>query len=214
MSLPGITTTTTVIIIITLLQLPHPTSGDNHSGRSKRGLIHIASEEQPADERTLSAPPTALSWYYNYGSKPTPAIDSLEFVPMLWGAPSPSEEHYNFTTDVLALIRGQSGTAPPVRAVLGFNEPDMPRSVGGSDMAPALAADLWRAHIQPLAGHDAKLGAPAVASTPQGKAWLAEFFEKCADCSGNSFPPSPPPVLLSVVLGNRINKIKKKKRGK
>lgn len=131
---------------------------------SKRGLVHIASDDHPNDDSIWITPPTTLTWYYNYNSRPTSSLSSgnLSFVPMLWG------DHNNtFVEDV----RGQED----VKWVLGFNEPDMGSNVGGSDITPVRAAELWKRDIEPLKRVGKELGAPAVSGSSTGMSWLKEF---------------------------------------
>lgn len=81
---------------------------------------------------------------------------------MLWG------DHDNtFVKDVREM-----GDA--VKYVLGFNEPDMGREVGGSEISVARAVFLWRRDIEPLAGDGKALGAPGVSGSPAGMKWLKE----------------------------------------
>ncbi|KAI5814408.1 hypothetical protein BZA77DRAFT_339132 [Pyronema omphalodes] len=145
---------------------------------SKRGLIFIPALSNSGS--TLGNNPGRLSWYYNYHSRPLPnsPTSNLEYVPMLWGAPHPGQDFY---ADVSSLPQ-----LP--RYILGFNEPDMPRSVGGSDISPGHAAALWRQHIQPWAARGVKLGAPAIASTPNGRQWLRDFLGACSGCTIDFLP--------------------------
>lgn len=148
---------------------------------SKRGLIQVSSTKS-SDDSTLTSSPSSLSWYYNYKTTPTDNI-GLEFVPMLWGPP---EGNYNFTAEVVGLLRGGKVS---VKYVLGFNEPDMTGTFGGSDMTPSRAAELWKSEIEPLAAQGVKLGAPGISGSQTGKAWLKEFFGACKNCTGSC--PSP-----------------------
>ncbi|KAG0136427.1 glycosyl hydrolase catalytic core-domain-containing protein [Tuber indicum] len=144
---------------------------------SKRGLVHIPSSDHPGDDSIWITPPTTLTWYYNYGSRPSSSLSSgnLSFVPMLWG------DHKNtFVEDV----RGQKG----VKWVLGFNEPDMGSNVGGSNIRPERAAELWKRDIEPLKGDGKELGAPSISGSPTGMRWLKEFFKACNGCSVDFIP--------------------------
>lgn len=67
-----------------------------------------------------------------------------------------------------------------------FNEPDLPEQ---ANLSPALAAQLWKDHVEPLAG-SAKLVSPAVTNglkldngTSMGVPWLKEFLDACAGCT-------------------------------
>lgn len=61
-------------------------------------------------------------------------------------------------------------------------------SVGGSDIAPERAAELWRTNIEPLASDGVRLGAPGVSSAPDGIKWLQSFFAACAGCTVDFIP--------------------------
>jgi len=151
-----------MFLILLLLLLLTPIIAQAAS--SKRGLVHVTANGHPSDDSIWITPPTTLTWYYNYGSRPTSSLSSgnLSFVPMLWG------DHNNtFVEDV----RGQED----VKWVLGFNEPDMGSDVGGSNILPARAAELWKRDIEPLKRNGKELGAPAVSGGPTGTSWLKEF---------------------------------------
>lgn len=59
-----------------------------------------------------------------------------------------------------------------------FNEPD---NAGQSNIAPAAAAALWKANIQPYAGK-VKLVGPAV-TNGGGVQWLQQFMGNCTGCT-------------------------------
>ncbi|RPB01179.1 hypothetical protein L873DRAFT_1827284 [Choiromyces venosus 120613-1] len=143
----------------------------------KRGLVHVPSSDHPNDDSIWITPPTTLTWYYNYQSRPTSSLSSsnLSFVPMLWG------DHDNtFVEDV----RGQKD----VKWVLGFNEPDMEGNAGGSNIKPVRAAELWKRDIEPLKRDGKNLGAPGVSGSSVGMKWLKEFFKECDGCSVDFIP--------------------------
>jgi len=48
----------------------------------------------------------------------------------------------------------------------------MTQKVGGSDMTPKKAAQVWKNSIEPLKTEGVLLGAPAIAGTEEGKKWL------------------------------------------
>lgn len=64
----------------------------------------------------------------------------------------------------------------------------MALSVGGSNIAPSRAAELWRTNIEPLAGDGVQLGAPGVSSAPAGIQWLQSFFAACTGCTVDFIP--------------------------
>jgi len=51
----------------------------------------------------------------------------------------------------------------------------MGSDVGGSNILPARAAELWKRDIEPLKRNGKELGAPAVSGGPTGMSWLKEF---------------------------------------
>ena len=80
----------------------------------KRGLVYIPNERHPQDDALWDT--SDLTWYYNYGSKPSPNLSKLQFVPMLFGAGNSS----TFLSDVQSQITAGAN----ITYVLGFNEPD------------------------------------------------------------------------------------------
>ena len=169
---------------VTLLALLSTASAQTKS--SKRGLVHVASDDHPLDDRWWDSATSDLTWYYNYQSQPSPAFtnnSNFEFVPMLWGAPSnPSDT--TFLDDVTNLIK--SGTN--ISYVLAFNEPDGVAN-GGSGVDAQTAAETWIRVVEPLKKLGVKLGAPAVTGAPTGFNWLRNFFTHCAGkCSADFIP--------------------------
>ncbi|KAL7272137.1 hypothetical protein RUND412_005066 [Rhizina undulata] len=169
-------------LFLSVLALSHPIAGSETTS-TKRGLVYIPSSAHPEDNNLWSVNPSQLSWYYNYQSTPSSPLQvsgsdrkQLEFVPMLWGD---TDSAGTFVAEVKALKdRGET-----IRAVIGPNEPDMPTSVGGSNITPARAADIWRADIEPLAALGLRLGSPAISSSTQAAGWLKSFLEQCSDCT-------------------------------
>jgi hypothetical protein len=151
---------------------------------SKRGLVIVnAPHEQTDLPKYLTSP--LLNWVYNYGATPSSnaayPFGNLSFVPMLWGQDN--------SATFLSTVEAEQNYS----YVLTFNEPDMPKSVGGSELSVSDAVTLWDQQIQPLAEKGYKLGAPGgiptsgdltiVASTPNGAAWLSSFFSQCTNCT-------------------------------
>lgn len=135
----------------------------------KRGLLYISSSTSTDDSELFTSAPTDITWYYNYAVSPSSPIKksdlpTLEFVPMLWDTTSAD----NFAENVMNLI----AQGVNVTSVLGFNEPDQKSDVGGSNIAPELAAAVWKRAIEPLAAQGIRLGAPAVSGGPDGMTWL------------------------------------------
>ena len=129
-----------------------------HAIRSKRGLIVVNSANEQLDLPKYAASPL-LSWVYNYSPQPSATVNvypygNLSFVPMLWG----EDESNNFLTTVK---RG-----PNHDYILAFNEPDMSKSVGGSELSVEQAVSIWQTQIQPLSESGSKLGSPAGSLRP------------------------------------------------
>jgi len=142
----------------------------------KRGLVYVQGKNPSDDNIWIRAAGSNLTWYYNYGEMPTPALRSsrLHYVPMLWG-PSSSRTGSSFADVVKSLINQGNN----ITHVLGFNEPDEARKNGGSDMTTDAAAAMWIREIEPLKTLGIKLGAPAVTGSPRGLDWFADFLKKC-----------------------------------
>jgi hypothetical protein len=134
-----------------------------------------------ADLDTLLSPPTSITWYYNYQATPSSYLSqkypSIEFVPMLWGAPSNADDD-TFTTQISKLKN--------MKYIMGFNEPDGESSTGGSSVTPANAAKEWIRTLEPLAksNQNIKVLAPAVTGSPRGIQWLKDFFTECEKLGG------------------------------
>ena len=140
----------------------------------------------PHDDSNWVSPTSDLTWYYNYGSSPSPAFDNttkLEFVPMLWGAPQDSSD-----TTFLEDVQSQIKAGTNVSYVLTFNEPDASQN-GGSGVSAETAASTWQREVEPLKKQGVKLGAPAVTGAPSGFTWLQNFFTACnGNCSADFIP--------------------------
>ena len=164
----------------------------------KRGLIYIPSSATPAQLDPFTNGSTDLTWYYNYGASPSTELHfptnnqppnphtELAFVPMLWGASS-AHGGTNFLAHIRALLTNPSidpSNPDPIQnqynitAVLGFNEPDACAN-GGSCMTPPLAAQIWKAEIEPLKENGILLGSPAVSSAPNGFTWMQQWLQAC-----------------------------------
>jgi len=92
---------------------------------------------------------------------------NVEFVPMIWG-----EKQLDAAKRLL--VPGYA------RTVLGFNEPDQG---GQSNMNAWHAAEVWRAHVQPLASQGYRLISPAPTNAPAGTQWLKDFMNACSGCT-------------------------------
>ena len=94
---------------------------------SKRGLVHVPSSKD-SDDAIWTSDGSDLTWYYNYGATPSAPYaqtNSLDFVPMLWGAGTANE------TGFLDTVLAQMKSGANITAVLAFNEPDGGYSTGG-----------------------------------------------------------------------------------
>ncbi len=160
-----------------LLSLLQPSWAGFPSTSPKRGLIYIPNSDFPDDYQVWVGEGTDLTWYYNYQGFPSRVYEnytSLEFIPMLWGAPG-STLDTTFLTNVTAQIEQGAN----ITYAMGFNEPDTTSQSGGSDIDPQLAARLWKTNIEPLKKLNVTLGAPAVTGATSGFTWLSDFVEAC-----------------------------------
>ncbi|KAK6524355.1 hypothetical protein TWF281_011263 [Arthrobotrys megalospora] len=143
----------------------------------KRGLVFLYNSTYPNDYKQFTTPENVISWHYNYGQSPSAQLSSSkwEFIPMVWGKDQAPNIQGNINK-----IKSGGGT---VRYVLGFNEPDIPRKWGGSNLSPTDAATTWQRYIQPLSTQGIKLCTPAVSSSPNGFTWISDFFQACSGCT-------------------------------
>ena len=148
---------------------------------SKRGLVYV-NPSSPSDNNFWDSSSSDMTWYYNYADTPTPAFadSDLEFIPMLWGAPSNPTTDMTFYNQVQALIAGGTN----ITHVLGFNEPDG-CSDGGSCVSATVAAQVWKKQFEPMkAKFNVQLGAPAVTGANTGFTWLQNWQTACAAIDG------------------------------
>ncbi|TQV94202.1 hypothetical protein V2A60_002751 [Cordyceps javanica] len=146
----------------------------------KRGLVFTPNPSHPQDNKLWRPPGNDLTWYYNYGSIPSPAYadvaqDQFEFVPMMWGVGAdPKDDKW------LREVKGVISDGRNITHALAFNEPDAPNSWGGSNVDPRTAAQAWVVNFEPLAAMNVKLGLPAVTGAPAGLDWLKQFLGNCS----------------------------------
>ncbi|MCJ1443322.1 MAG: hypothetical protein MMC23_003820 [Stictis urceolatum] len=168
-------TTTAALAVLASTTLAAPFA-KRQNGTTKRGICY----NQPS--LTGLFPPGA-NWAYNWASTPdngfagTPLAPGLEYVPMLYNGDTST-----WANDVeTALATGNT------QHLLGFNEPDQPTSVGGTDMPDATAAaQTYIQNVTPYKGR-AAIGAPAVSAG--GIAWLQSFADACAGQCQVDFVP-------------------------
>ncbi|KAJ6781000.1 hypothetical protein PWT90_10471 [Aphanocladium album] len=155
------------------------------AGSGKRGLVFTPNPQYPEDNKLWRPQDGDLTWYYNYGSMPSPVYSDIpqgqfDFVPMMWGVGSDPTG-----TTWLDEVKGVISNGRNITHALAFNEPDAPNSWGGSDVAPHKAAQAWVANFEPLAKMGVKLGLPAVTGAPSGLDWLKQFLGNCSDIVSN-----------------------------
>lgn len=148
---------------------------------SKRGLCFIPNVTTPQDDHVWSQQPSDLTWYYNYHTSPSEAFNDLtqeefEFIPMLWGPPSPGNESVFLHTVKDLVHQGRN-----INHVLTFNEPEMPEQWGGANMDARYAANLWVKSIPPLRKMGIKAGLPSTAGTQESFTWLEHFLGNCSE---------------------------------
>ncbi|KAJ9137492.1 Glycoside hydrolase [Pleurostoma richardsiae] len=171
------------VFLAILAALSAPVSA---TSSAKRGLCFTPNSKWPQDNYIWTRSPSDLTWYYNYGSTPSPVYNNLtqedfEFVPMLWGAPSDSSD-----TTFLDTVKGLIDDGTNITNILTFNEPDMAVS-GGSSVDPAFGAQVWVNNIIPLQELGVRAGLPAPTGGTGGIPWLKQFLGNCSELiSSNS----------------------------
>lgn len=153
------------------------------TANSKRGLCFVPNSTTPQDDFIWTNKPSYLNWYYNYEPSPSHVFenitqDTVEFVPMLWGAP----DHINDTT-FLGIIRATVKNGAGIRNVLTFNEPEMSQH-GGSGVDPAFGAQVWVNNIIPLQQMGIRAGLPGTTGSKDGLPWLRQFLGNCSNILG------------------------------
>lgn len=174
----------TILISATAFHLPLTIIAQSTS--PKRGLCHVPSEDNPNDDQIWVSGPSNPTWYYNYQATPSSAYadSDMQFVPMLWGAGASDTG-----TPFFDSVKRQMENGANISYVLGFNEPDATHSVGGSNLEVKLAAERWKAEIEPLKALGVKVGAPGVTGAASGWTWLENWFEACAGGCNPDFIP-------------------------
>lgn len=169
-----------LLVAFASLTLVSCVCGQAPRASSKRGLVYVPNSEHPSDDQFWDSSTSDLTWYYNYGNQPSPAYvgSKLQFVPQLWGAPASGDD-----TAFLDSIQSQVRAGTNISFALAFNEPDMQSNVGGSNIDPTAAAQIWMREIEPLARMGIKLGSPACSSAPSGLEWMQSFLRACSNCT-------------------------------
>lgn len=158
----------------------------------KRGLAY-AESSITNDIQLAAQSNSVISWQYNWGTSPPDYLQQsgIPYIPMQWGANGVE----NFAAAVLAsgaktifviLLKKLLGISGAHYYLLqAFNEPDLGSQ---SNIEPAVAAQLFKQHIQPLSAHGIRLGAPAVTNGPMGRPWLSSFLANCTGCTIDFIP--------------------------
>ncbi|KAI1059946.1 hypothetical protein LB506_008608 [Fusarium annulatum] len=154
----------------------------------KRGLCFVPDSEKPQDDKIWVQNGSDITWYYNYGDKPSTVYkdvpqEQFEFVPMMWGVGSDSSDT-TFLQNVKSLMKGGVN----ITHVLGFNEPDAGNDVGGSNLDPKVAAEAWVANFEPLGEMGVKLGLPACTGGWGSMPWLKQFLGNCSAIKSQGGP--------------------------
>jgi len=173
-----------VALVLAATSIVSPASAALAATSPKRGLCFTPDPKWPQDNY-LWPRQTDLTWYYNYGAMPSPVFnnvsqDAFEFVPMLWGAPADHTDT-TFLQDVKSLV----GRGVAIKHVMSFNEPDGPTQNGGSDIDPAVAAQVWVNNIMPLQAMGIKVGLPACTGGWGGVPWLNQMLGNCSKIISN-----------------------------
>ncbi|KAK3354042.1 glycosyl hydrolase catalytic core-domain-containing protein [Lasiosphaeria hispida] len=156
---------------------------------SKRGLVFTPNSSSPQDNLIWASQPSDLTWYYNYQEIPSPVFDNVsqsafEFVPMMWGKPDDiSDTAFLKTVKQLVQDRGVN-----ISHALAFNEPDGPAVYGGSNIDPAVAAQIWVNNFEPLRKLGIRVGLPACTGAPAGLTWLKDFLKSCSEIVSDGGP--------------------------
>ncbi|CAK1355185.1 unnamed protein product [Cercospora beticola] len=135
-------------------------AGGRSNAHSKRGLCWPVDNQDAVFHFTK--PGSKVSFIYNWSPNSTPSSSSLEFVPMQWNNVGIEELHNKVQ---------QAGA----RAVLGFNEPELPDQ---SNMSAELAANEWLRHIEPLRKSGIKAGSPGISCAGHAVGWLQDFLQR------------------------------------
>ncbi|EXM27378.1 hypothetical protein RAB80_013422 [Fusarium oxysporum f. sp. vasinfectum] len=154
----------------------------------KRGLCFVPNTEKPQDDKIWVQNGSDITWYYNYGDKPSAVYkdvpqEQFEFVPMMWGVGSDSSD-----TTFLQNVKSLMEDGVNITHVLGFNEPDAGNDVGGSNLDPKVAAEAWVANFEPLGEMGVKLGLPACTGGWGSMPWLKQFLGNCSAIKSQDGP--------------------------
>ena len=150
----------------------------------KRG---IAYDLASGADMTALAP--GVSWWYNWSPSVNGGVPGdynarygMDFVPMIWNG------SFN-TADVESRIRAN----PQAKYLLVMNEPSLTSDVGGSNITPNQAADIWPRYEQVARDTGVKIVGPQVtwgtmAGYSDPVVWLDAFYAAYRSKNGNRDP--------------------------
>jgi Glycosyl hydrolase catalytic core/Alpha-L-arabinofuranosidase B (ABFB) domain len=150
----------------------------------KRGIAYNL-----ANEADLAALAPGVSWWYNWspspdGGAPGDARSRLgaEFVPMIWG------DSFD-TADVERRIRSN----PAAKYMLVMNEPSLTSDVGGANISPQRAAEVWPRYEQVASDTGVQIVGPQITwGTMPGfqdpVVWMDAFYAAYRARNGNRDP--------------------------
>ncbi|KAM3515655.1 hypothetical protein MY11210_000633 [Beauveria gryllotalpidicola] len=156
------------------------TASSGGLGVSKQGIAY--NDPSLANTFKNNCNKNGCGWAYNWGSSPGDLSNDVEYVPMLWGDLVVHTSHWDADVET-ALAKG-------AKALLSFNEPDMPSQ---ANMDPATAATAHAKYFAKYKGR-ALIGAPAVSNSNldnQGLPYLKNFVAACDATPGCYFDFCP-----------------------
>jgi len=147
------------------------------------GKCGVAVTTSTFTEKMIRSAGHGLSWQYNWGTRPS--YSSIKHAPMFWGP----KEYNDFPKLHLDGDFQPSAENKVLPILLGFNEPDMDASAGGSAMSVDTAVKYWKKNvIQGILKGYRQFVSPAMARPlpakynkgKGGHSWLGDFFDRLA----------------------------------
>ena len=163
------------LLVLVLLLVDVPALAQQRS--AKRGICWDDKNLQLTDA-TIQKMSPGVSWVYNWGVAPTanPSLlgSEMSFLPMTWNGDFDETKLRNYLTQHPGVTR----------YLLAFNEPNLSWNVGGAQMTPQQAANVWAKVEQVAADFDLQIVAPALNFSGdkvgdrvwEPFAWYDEFF--------------------------------------
>jgi len=131
---------------------------------AKKGLPTASGDIGDAN-MVAAASKMNCTWIYNWSINPPSNLPAgIEFVPEVWGWSGDT----NITNEVLT-------ANPNGKHVLGYNEPDFPFSVGGSQMDESVGITGFQ-YISALKAHGFTIGSPSCAV--DSGTWMQTFMSQ------------------------------------